>query len=187
MPGSVLDTIHLGDPSNTFELVNRIDLPGSMNDLAIGAGYALATSAQFGLQILNFQNMDTGIQAPDVTLITTSPDADPARQGMQIESGAALRLRGRVSDDVLVRGVELWVGAQRVAYDIEYPWEFSYRTPWTNSPLQLQMELRAFDTGGNLGKSQPLIVDVIPDTQAPRLISSTPSQGQVIAKFRASI
>ena len=175
-----VDVLDGTDPLNTFDFVVRFLLPDKPHALAISHGYAFIANEESGLQVVNFQSLDTEGNPPQVTMQSSVSDEDPAKAGVQVGPGREIRIDGRVVDDVLVRSVELWVNNVRVAVDTSYPWTFAYDTGFSLVAQERVIELRARDTGGNEGKSAQLALDYMPDLSAPVLTSSAPLPGQPV-------
>ena len=179
---NALDVYVVADPSQTNEFVTRFGLPDLSRGLTIGKGYAFVADNYSGLQIVNFQPLDTAGQAPVVTASATGADRDLVTPGIQVKNGATFAIDARVFDDVLVRNVELLVNGQVVRNDASFPWDLAATAPVTNQPTTLLIQARATDAGGNTGLSNLLTIEVIPDLVAPALIGSAPSPGQIVPR-----
>ena len=173
---NVLDVYVVKDSSNTNAFVTRIPLTGVLKGVSIGNGFAYVANDSNGLQIVNFQPLDTEGQSPETTISTL--DRDPTRVGIQVSAGDLITIQSSVLDDVLVRNVELLVNGDVVRNDASFPWDFLVPTLLTNQPSTLLIQVRATDTGGNTGLSNLLTIEVVPDTLAPQLIETIPSEGQ---------
>ncbi len=157
-------------------LLTRFVLPDTPRALEIASGVAYTAVGNAGIVVANFKSFDSGGVAPTVS-ISSSIDVDPVTPGIQIEEGKFLAIQVDVSDvdngtidpaDVSkrlarlgqVRSVELLVNGEVVRNDVSFPFEdFSIEAPRLNDfddPITVQV--RATDTGGNVGLSEPLIV-----------------------------
>ncbi|MBM4005276.1 MAG: phosphatase PAP2 family protein, partial [Planctomycetes bacterium] len=178
-PVNVLDLVRISDPTNTGELITRINLPAAPNGVFIGSGIAFVANGTAGLQVVNYLAYDSLGVAPAVTISALVPDADPGTPGIQVVEGTSLPIRATVTDDVQVEHVELWVGDSTLAHDPSHPFEFLVPVPrLSTGATSLTMRATAYDTGGNPGISDALTVEIVPDTTAPDVVSSSPAEGQ---------
>ncbi len=120
------------------------------------------------LDYLPFDNLGT---APEVSLLEPE-DRDPSRPGIQIEAGQEVRLEARSRDDVQVRIVRLFVDGEETGQDVRFPWQLPFRRLQTGT---VSVQVEAEDTGGNVGLSEALTIEVISDTTPPQLIGRAPA------------
>jgi Ca2+-binding RTX toxin-like protein len=174
---NVADVINTSDVMNTGALITRVNLPSRPNDVAIVNGLAVvATDA--GLQVVNVLPRDVNGVAPTLSINTTGLDANPGRPGIQVREGAILPLSVSLSDDVLVSTVDVLVNGQVSWSDNSYPfdWRVNLPTIVSNGGTTVTVRARATDSGGTIGLSNPVTLELTPDSIAPTLLSSTPSE-----------
>ena len=174
-----VDVMSVSDPANTANFITRFTLPQVPFDIAIGAGLAFVADGTGGLQVVNYRAFDNQGQAPIVTATLDAADLDLSTSGIQVQEGSLVRLRPTVTDDVQVRNVELLVNGQVVHNDVSFPFEMSAGLPTIagNGSNQVTLQVRATDTGGNVGLSTPITVQLVPDTLAPAITSISPTDG----------
>ncbi|WP_367154929.1 choice-of-anchor D domain-containing protein [Methylomonas sp. HYX-M1] len=183
-PGGVfgnnaLDVVNVADPTDTGNLVTRIDLPQTPKDVVLANGLAFVADGSGGLQIVNYVNFDTLGVAPTVSISVDGIDADPATDGIQVLEGHSIRILPTITDDVQVRNVELLVNGQVVANDIAFPFELFTQAPAiATGGDSFTVQIRASDTGGNEALSNLITVDVVPDTFAPNVTSVNVNEGE---------
>nr|WP_244920147.1 Ig-like domain-containing protein [Rhizobium etli] len=121
--------------------------------------------------------------------ITQLPtDAEPNSPGIQVVEGQTVTLKAKITDDVQVGKVQLLVNGQVAVNDVQYPWDLSARLPSiaANGSNQLTLTVRATDTGGNTTLSEPIQIQLVPDTIAPVLVQENISDGMIVGQsFRA--
>ena len=156
-----LDVSSSNDPSDTDALLTRIDLPAAPNDVVLANGLAFVADGSGGLQIVNYAGFDTRGLAPEVSITVDGIDIDPGTPGLQVLEGAAVRVVPIVRDDVQVRNVELLANGQVVSNDIAFPWELLTQAPTIAAGgSTLTLQVRATDTGGNIGVSNVVLLEV---------------------------
>ena len=176
---NVLDLVRIADPTNTGDLITRINLPAAPYGVFIGSGIAFVADGTAGLQVVNYLAYDSLGVAPVVSISSLAADADPGTPGIQVIEGTSLPIRATVTDDVQVEHVELRVGDATLAHDPSHPFEFLVPVPrLSTGTTSLTMRATAYDTGGNPGISDTLTVAIVPDTTAPTVVSTSPSEGQ---------
>ncbi len=176
----VLDVMDGTDPTNTNSFLTRINLEAAPTDVAIASGIAFVADGT-SLEVVNYLPFDNKGQAPSVSISTTLQDVDPATPGIQIVEGSSVPIRAEGSDDVQVRNVELLVNGQVVQNAVSYPWDLSAiaLNPPSRSGESLTIQVRATDTGGNTSLSDPLIVDLLPDTTPPSIANINTADGSI--------
>ncbi len=179
LSGPALDVFDSTDPTNVSQFLTEFSLPAAGSDVAIGDGLAFVADGTGGLQIVNDLPFDTkgvpptaSISLPASAIASTGADGNP-----QVLEGSTVAIQATVADDVQVRNVELLVNGQVVQNAVSFPFDLSATLPTIaqagTSPVTIQVE--AVDTGGNVGLSNVLSVDLlrnstpltILDTNAP--------------------
>jgi hypothetical protein len=177
--GSTLSLYDASDPTRTGadRFLTAFNLSGSAHGLAISRGIAyVATDG--GLDVVNYRPFDTQGVVPSVTLSADATDLDPATPGVQALEGTRVALRAATSDDVQVRSVELLVNGVVTEADVTYPFDFVITAPRiVAAGTTLTLQVRVTDTGGNATTSDPITLDVVPDTFPPTLVSIDPPDG----------
>jgi hypothetical protein len=173
-----LDRLGGSDLTNTGAFQTRVNLPDAPLDLTLANGLAFVAAGEAGLQIVNYVNFDTAGEAPQVSLAVEAIDADPDAAGVQVIEGRTLRVVPATSDDVQVRNVELLVNGVVVANDVSFPHEMFVQVPAISAGgTQVTVQVRATDTGGNVGISDVLSFQVVPDTFPPQLSVASIADG----------
>ncbi|MGE0642375.1 MAG: Ig-like domain-containing protein [Nitrospira sp.] len=176
--GSVLHVVDTSDPTRTDRFITQINLPAAPKDMALANGLAFVADGTGGLQIVNYRGFDTQGVAPTVSIVADAIDADPATPGVQVLEGRAVRVVPTVADDVQVRNVELLVNGQVVLTDVSFPWELFAQAPTIASGgTTMTVQVRATDTGGNVGLSNIVTLNIVPDTFAPQVTSISVEEG----------
>jgi hypothetical protein len=166
------------DPNITDGILTQIDTPGSSNDVAIASGIAYVADKFPGLQVINYFSFDNKGQAPIVNIGTDIGDRDPNTPGIQVLEGISVPIQVNVIDDVQIRNVELLVDGEVVNNDLSFPFDFFAVTPnITPSQNTVNIQVRATDTGGNTSLSNLLALNLVEDTFAPQIVSTTPNEG----------
>ena len=171
-PGNlnVLDLVGVRDPADTGNFRTRVALPSAPKDITLANGLAFVAGGAGGLQVVNFVAFDVNGQAPTASLDVAGFDIDPVKPGVQVVEGTVLTLKPTVTDDVQVRNIDAVVNGLVVASDLNFPFDLQVAVPTIavgGSTLSLQ--IRATDTGGNVGQSTVQVLDVVADTFAPQL------------------
>ncbi|MEZ6120486.1 MAG: Ig-like domain-containing protein [Pirellulaceae bacterium] len=161
-----MDVINTSDLTNTNAFLTRFELESSPLDVAIGAGLGYVAAGSDGLHVVNYLSFDSAGQAPTVQAI--GPDSS------NLEEGSLVAYSAIVIDDVQVQRVELLMNGQVVATDLSTPFNLNAVVPPLAAGGQVQFQVRAWDTGGNVGTSTVESFTVIPDQTPPQLIASSP-------------
>ncbi|MBX3670121.1 MAG: choice-of-anchor D domain-containing protein [Rhodocyclaceae bacterium] len=173
-----LDLLNVSDPTNTNNLVTRIDLPQVPFDVALANGLAFVADGTGGLQIVNYLSFDPNGVAPVVSINVSAIDVDPVAPGIQVLEGSTVHVLPLVSDDVQVRNVELLVNGVTAVNDPAFPFDLSAFVPLIAAGgSSAAFQVRATDTGGNSALSAVVNLDVVPDTFPPQLLSSSLAEG----------
>lgn len=163
-----VDVLNGSDPTNTGAFVTRINLPAAPKDLVLANGLAFVADGSGGLQIVNYAAFDNKGVKPTATISVSAVDADSNTDGVQVLEGRSLRVTPVVADDVQVRNVELLVNGVVVANDVSFPHEFFADVPTIAAGgSTVTVQVRATDTGGNVGLSNLLTLSLVKDTVAP--------------------
>jgi hypothetical protein len=158
----------LSDPSNTNDFLVRYNIPAAPHGVTIASGMGFIADGTGGLVVVNYVPFDNRGQAPVVTAM------GPA--GSSVQEGSFIPIRARVTDDVQVREVELLMDGRVVARDVSAPWDLRAVSPaLASGATNVSFQVRATDTGGNVGLSELLSYTLTPDISPPELIDSTPS------------
>ena len=185
-----LDVIDLSNPSNTAGFLTRINLPEVPFDVTIAGGLAYVADGLGGLQVVNYRVFDNRGVAPTVSASSNLIDLDPIKPGMQVLEGSRVAMQSNVVDDVQVRNVELLVGGQVVRNDLSFPFDLGAALPTiaANGGTNVTLQVRATDTGGNVGLSAPIDIELVPDTFGPSLLSNSVTEGAIFGTgFRAVV
>ncbi|MEV8468445.1 Ig-like domain-containing protein [Fluviibacterium sp. DFM31] len=191
-PGGVfgvdaIDVINTSSPANTGSLITRYTVDSKPTDVLIAAGVGYVGAADGKLHIVNFQPFDTSGVAPQVSLMSADVDIDPATAGVQILEGSLISLDAMITDDAGLRSVSLLVDGDPIIVDLSYPFDLNARIPLlgsgeTSRPISLQ--IRATDTGGNVGLSTLINAEIVPDTIPPMLEFSTLDPGALYGRSK---
>ncbi|MFI4917261.1 MAG: Ig-like domain-containing protein [Phycisphaerales bacterium JB060] len=178
--GSTVQLYNTSDPTDTDAFVTEFDLSGAARAVAIsrGIGYVAAGDR---LEVINYRGFDAMGQAPNVNATIELPDVDPVAEGVQLVEGSRVPVRVDVDDDVQSARVELLVNGEVVASDVAFPFDFAPLVPpLADGGGEMRIVARAIDTGGNVGLSEEILVQVVPDTFAPMLLSTVPEDGGIV-------
>ncbi len=183
---NALDVLNVADPTNTGAFLTRIDLPVAPNSVTVAGGIAFIADGTGGLQVVNYLPFDNKRQAPTVTISAPGADLDPNTPGIQVLAGTSVAVAANISDDVQVRNVELLVNGTVVRNDVSFPFDLT-AIALANSSTDptATIQVRATDTGGNITLSAPLVLQIVPDTFAPTIVSANFGDGEkVLQNFR---
>lgn len=177
----VLSVADVRDPTRTDQLVatasgfplRRIHSPSARGSPSSPAG-------RTDWSLFNYRPFDTEGQPPIVTVSAPGADIDPATDGIQVLEGTALALDVAVQDDRQIARVELLVDGEVAISDVSYPWPGSVVLPTIKDrDNTVSIRLRAVDTGGNVGLSDPIDLQLVRDTVAPAIVGSNTPYGAV--------
>lgn len=168
----VMDT---SDPQKTDQFISRINLPATPESAAIASGIAFVANGSNGLQVLNYLGFDNKGQTPTLTINSSQADLDPNTPGIQVLKGSSIPIQANIQDDVQVRNVELLVNGQVVRNDVSFPYDLE-AIALNDDPnaTTVTVQVMATDTGGNSTLSNVLTFNLVPDTFAPVVSSTTP-------------
>jgi hypothetical protein len=177
----VLDVMDVSDPTNTFAVIRRIDLPSAPRDVTINEGLAYVACGTNGLVIVNYLPFDGESRPPTVAISSGAGDADPTRPGLQGIEGTVVPVKAAIRDDVQVARVELLVNGQVVQTSTSFPFDLAAVTPPANgNAVRLSVQVRATDTGGNIGVSDRLALETMNDARVLDVESIDPAHKHVV-------
>ncbi len=193
-PGGVfgtdaIDVVNTADSADTGALITRYQIDTRPTDVAIAAGVGYVGTTDGKLHIVNFQPFDTSGVPPEVALAASGLDVDPDTPGVQILEGTLLSLDATITDDAGLKSVSLLVNGDPISVDISYPFDLSARIPLLaegEDARDVTLQVRATDTGGNIGLSQLIEAEIVPDTIPPMLIDSTLEEGALYGRSKRS-
>jgi Zn/Cd-binding protein ZinT len=171
---SVLNVFDVSDPTNTDDFLTQFDLPRVPTGISLAGGIAIVSDGTSGVQVVNFLPFDSAEVAPTVTVQPDFVDVDGGVAGIQVVEGTSLPFKLDVTDDVQVRSVELLVDGVPFASDITFPYELTTPGISATAGNRLSTQIRVTDGGGNSTVSDPIIVDLVPDTVAPSILLQDP-------------
>src|SRR5262249_37270321 len=188
-PQPVLHVMDVTNPANTNNFVTQFNLPAAPYGVAIGSGIAFVADGTAGLQVANYKSFDALGVSPTVAIsLPAGTDVDPGTPGIQVTEGTPLAVLATTADDVQVRNVELLVNSQVVRNAVSLPYDLSALLPTIagNGSPTVTLQARATDTGGNVGLSNTLTVQLVPDTIPPTIVSTNVPDGAIRgSQFRA--
>jgi hypothetical protein len=178
--GNNIYVMDVSDPTNTGNFVTRFTLPAAPFDVTLGAGIAFVANGAAGLTVVNYLPFDNRGIAPIVTMEAAIADSDLVSPGIQVQEGTTIPIKPTIIDDVQVRNVELLVNGQVVRNDVSFPFDLSAIVPilpdgQTSDTLIIQV--RATDSGGNVGLSDSVSLQIVADTFAPTISNLNPPDG----------
>jgi PKD repeat protein len=162
--------ITLYDTSNSSvntSVGTTITTPGTALAVNILNGLAYVADQDAGLQVVNYLAFDGGTTAPTVSLFT-----DPV--GPNLVPGSSLVVVADAVDDIQVRSVELLVDGIPSGVDGNFPYEFVVPVPLKSEADTINVAVTATDTGGNAFTSSTRFFNILDDSAAPLLTSTTP-------------
>jgi hypothetical protein len=177
-PGSVR-ILDVSNPSNTYNQLLEIPLPDHPYGINIASGIAFVADGSQGLQVIDYLPFDNKGVPPAVSISLPSSVIVGANGGTpEVVEGSSLPVLTTTSDDVQVGTVKLLINGQVVQNAVSFPFNLSAIAPSiTESGGSFTIQVEAIDTGGNVGLSNTLALDVVPDTTSPRITSFSPPDG----------
>jgi hypothetical protein len=184
-----VDVMNVSNPANTGNFITRLNLTQIPFDIAIGDGVAFVADGTGDLQIVNYLPVDTLAVPPVVTAISNAIDVDPVTPGIQVLEGSPIVVRASVTDDVQVRNVEFLLNGSVSRNDVGFPFDWTTTLPTivANGSNQVTLQVRATDTGGNVGLASPIVLQLVPDTFPPTLVSSNVIEGSLVGRTFRSV
>jgi allophanate hydrolase subunit 2 len=179
-----LDLDNVSDPTNTNAQITRFSLPQAPTGVAIGEGIAFVADGAGGLQVVNYLPFDTKGNAPTAR-ISLPPEAVVGRAANgnpEVLEGSTVSLQAGITDDVQVSNVEVLVNGQVVQNDVAFPYNLTVTLPTIaqNGSNVVTLQVLATDTGGNVGASGALTVQLQPDKVQPKLLATNVPNGQTV-------
>ncbi|MEM7312106.1 MAG: FG-GAP-like repeat-containing protein [Planctomycetota bacterium] len=169
----VLDT---NDLTQTNLRIGGFTLPDVPHAVGLAGGVAFVAD-QRGLKVVNYMQRDNNGQAPEVAISTTVTDAEPEQDGLQVLEGTTFPIQVDVTDDVQVREVQLLVNGQVVQRDLQFPWDFATIVPSLDVTGEMELVVRAIDTGGNSSTSNRIRASIVQDLIPPTVEGTVPTTG----------
>jgi len=172
--GQGLGVYDIADPQDTDREITTLE-GGVIQDVATSSGIAFTLDLQGRqLQVVNYLQFDTAGEAPTIVGgIDPANDVVSSTPGIQILEGTRLPISVIVEDDVQIRNVEVLVGGNVVQNAVAFPFELSAIAPIlgeNQTSQELQISVRAWDTGGNSTTVNLATVEVIQDVNAPEIL-----------------
>ena len=162
--------------------ISTIDTPGLAVAASIYNGFAFVADSQSGVQVINFMPYDFKGNKPTIRLESNFDlTPDPTTGKVKIDEGKRMLLKAIVSDDVMVRNVELYINGEKFATDGNYPFEFTEITPLRSVMPEFKLKARAYDTGGNYEETEEITLELFPDSVPPKIVKTFPAKGDLIA------
>jgi len=181
----VVDT---SNAANTTQDELSINVAPDLQAVEIAAGIGFTTGPDTGLHVVNYQAFDTAGVPPTATVSVPDADVEPGRPGIQVQEGSTIAVVADLSDDVQVRNVELLLDGRVIASEASFPWDFAAVMPvLALGSDTATLQVRATDTGGNVSTSDPLVLELVPDTFAPTIIATSPGDGFYVSRHQRSI
>lgn len=168
------------NPLNTNSFVTSFVTSDGAQGLAQASRTTVAAVGSSGVELLNFFPPDANGLAPTIT-ISTLHDADTALAGIQAIVGSTVSIHAAANDDVQVARVDLFADGERIASDLSASFDLEAILPGSTSGI-VTLTAQAVDTGGNVGLSNSLAIDVasVIDTDAPSITSLLLGQNDII-------
>ena len=169
---------HLQPGGTNTQFLTLFPTPGEARATAVAGGLAYVADGRAGLSVLNHLPLDLAGVPPVITL--QSSGAGP--EGRVVEAGSLAWLSARVSDDVGVREVELFVDGERVARLDHRPYEYYHRVPpfVPGGVNQFTVRVRAVDVGGNVSETEEMTFQVALDATPPQIAALDPGPSSAI-------
>ena len=162
--------------------LTMIPTPGDAMAVSIYNGFAFVADSTSGVQVINFMPFDSKGIKPTIRLESNFDlTIDPATGKGKVDEGKRMLLKAIVSDDVMVRNVELYINGEKFAVDGNYPFEFTEITPLRSSMTEFKLKARAYDTGGNYEETEEITLELFPDSVPPRVVKNFPANDDLIA------
>jgi hypothetical protein len=169
----------LRNPASNNVFLTEFTTPGVARSVAIYNGLAYVADHLHGLQVINYLSYDARGVPPTVSLSTSAASGSA-------EEGKILRVTAAVSDDVQVRNVEFYVDGSKAATDGNFPFEHRFVTPLiVAGRTSFTLRARASDTGGNAVWSELLVLNLVPDATAPKVVAVVPAAGSILGSVTA--
>lgn len=150
--------------------LGSFETPGLAIAVASYSGLVYVADYTEGIQVLNPVTADTTGTPPTVTWVGNMASTVIERH--------PLRLAVNANDNSLVSYVDFFINGELVIRDGNRPFEGYFDVPALDagSSSTLELQARAVDLGGNAASTATHVVTILPDTQAPFLLSSVPEE-----------
>jgi hypothetical protein len=181
-----VDLLDLSNPTSTGTVVTRFPTSGNANNVAIAGGYGFVADGSGGLAVINFLPFDTKGVPPSVSISLPSSSVVGTNGNVQkVLEASQLPILTTATDDVQVRNVELLVNGQVAENAVSYPFELSQLLPTLAQygSGTTTFQVRATDTGGNVGLSNVITIQLVKDTVPPVLTSVNVPDGGKESQF----
>ncbi len=165
----------VSDPNITNSVITEFPTPGVARAVTIYNGIGYVADDNAGMQVVNYLAYDAQGVPPSVTI--TSPS-----NGDSVEEGSSVRVRVNATDDVQVRNVEFYVDNELVKTDGNHSFEATLPMGTGKAGDVVVIEVRASDTGGNASFSDPVVLNLTPDSTPPRVGSVFPRDNSIIGE-----
>jgi hypothetical protein len=175
---NLLSVFNAANPANTGNLISQFTLASAPLDVKIGHGVGFVADGASGLAVANYLPADATGTPPVISAVSGLVDVDPGTAGTQVFAGAPITVTPTVADNVQVRDVELLLNGGVVTSAGTWPFALTATMPTVAGTATLQVE--AIDTGGNATLSQPIAVQIVPDTRAFGVIDQNVTQGATL-------
>ncbi len=178
-----LSLYDVSDPSNVEKFLVSLPTLNRGRDAALLAGFALVADEKSGLTVMNITGLDAQAQAPAIAFDPATLDTDPARTGIQVVQGQPLVLSPRITDDVQMDHADLLVDNALAASTRAFPVVLDARPAGAaiaaGFETNLVLQIRSVDRSGNLAQTDPITLEVVPDTASPTTVLESPAANQI--------
>jgi hypothetical protein len=174
---NTIDIFTLNDPMAVNELLNTFtSLNGSISDIALSGGLLYMTDSEDGLVVYNFLEFDNQDTAPAVSLDLTYLDADTQKAGIQVAEGSRIFLDPMIRDDFQMRESRWLLNGVIRASNRSGHHVFDTFLPKLSDGLNsVTLQVEATDMGGNIGQSEVITLELVPDSIPPEVLFTAPN------------
>lgn len=184
--GNNVDIYQADDPMVVNQRLSFFNTGGqNTTDLDIRNGLLYITDDASGLVIRNYLEFDNEVSAPQVSLDLSGQDVDDQTPSIQMVEGSRLFVDAKITDDFQMRRSRWFLNDQLMETNQLGHHAFSGTLPTlAEGSGRVDVQVEAIDTGGNVGRSTVVTVELVPDTTDPQVLLSAPANGG--ADFRIS-
>lgn len=177
-----IEVYDTSNPNVTPPRLLQIPVANGTRDVAISRGIAYV--AEYGqLEVVNYLPFDNKGIAPSVAINSAAADLDVLTPGVQVLEGSTIPIRVNASDDVQIAQAELLVNGQVLQSDVAYPFDFFAVAPSiAQAGGSFTVQVRATDTGGNVGLSNVLTIGLKSDNAPPTIVGFDPIDGSSLVE-----
>lgn len=170
----------LGDDPTNAVFETEYPTPGLAAAVSLFNGLAYIADSSRGLQVVNYLAFDNQGVPPEISMTIDAPNGE-------IEEGKVASVEIDVTDDVQVRNVTFFIDGEPVYSDGNYPYSFSMIAPLIadTETGTFVIHAQAFDTGGNVAESDPVMLTLVPDATPPRVRYFSPKSGSFVGSIQA--